>query len=119
MLIREGLNHWDKYNASRDTCQESIFFLKKRDMPYLLTNRFWLARMRGENGKKLVDYLLSPKTELELAFADCAQIPLHAGVETPDDVIQIEALRTMKIDFEAVAMKLQEIQPYLKEWVGY
>ena len=72
-----------------------------------------------ENGKRLIDYLLSPKTELELAFADCAQIPLHAGVETPDDVIQIEALRTMKIDFEAVAIKLQEIQPYIKDWVGY
>jgi len=72
-----------------------------------------------ENGKELIDYLLSPETELELAFADCAQIPLHEGVETPDDVIKIEDLKSMKVDFEAVAKKLQEIQPYLKEWVGY
>ncbi len=72
-----------------------------------------------ENGKKFIDYVLSSKTERKLAFADCAQIPLHKGVETPDDVVKIEELRSMKVDFEAVAEKLQEIQPYLKEWVGY
>jgi iron(III) transport system substrate-binding protein len=72
-----------------------------------------------ENGKVLIDYLLSPQTERKLAFADCAQIPLHWGVKTPDDVIKIEELKLMEVDFEAVARKLQEIQPYLKEWVGY
>jgi iron(III) transport system substrate-binding protein len=72
-----------------------------------------------DNGKKLIDYILSSETERKLAFADCAQIPLHKGVETPDDVIKIEKLKSMKVDFEAVAEKLQEIQPYLKEWVGY
>ena len=72
-----------------------------------------------ENGKKFIDYVISSKTERKLAFADCAQIPLHKGVETPDDVIKIEELKSMKVDFEAVAEKLQEIQPYLKEWVGF
>ncbi len=71
------------------------------------------------NGKKFIDYVLSSQTERKLAFADCAQIPLHVGVEVPDDVIRIEELRSMKVDFEAVAKELQEIQPYLKEWVGY
>jgi iron(III) transport system substrate-binding protein len=72
-----------------------------------------------ENGRKFIDYVLSSETERKLAFADCAQIPLHKGVDTPDDVIKIEELKSMKVDFEAVAEKLQEIQPYLKEWVGY
>ena len=72
-----------------------------------------------ENGKKLIDYILSSETERKLAFADCAQIPLHKGVETPNDVIKIEKLKSMEVDFEVVAEKLQEIQPYLKEWVGY
>ncbi len=72
-----------------------------------------------ENGKKLIDYLLSPQTERKLAFADCAQIPLHERVDTPNDVIKIEELKTMKVNFESVAKKLPEIQPYLKEWVGY
>lgn len=40
----------------------------------------------AEQAKSLVDYLLSKETERKLAFADCAQIPLHPGVETPPDV---------------------------------
>ncbi len=73
----------------------------------------------SENGKKLVDYLLLPETERKLAFADCAQIPLHPGVATPADVRTLEELKPMNIDYEEVAQKLQEIQEYLKEWAGY
>ena len=72
-----------------------------------------------ENGKKLLDYLFSPATERKLAFADCAQIPLHKGIETPTDVKKIENIKTMEVDFEKVAEKLLEIQHYLKEWTGY
>jgi iron(III) transport system substrate-binding protein len=72
-----------------------------------------------ENGKKLINYLLSPETERKLAFANCAQIPLHKGVETPSDVRSIEEIKTMKVDYESIAKMMQEIQPYLKKWAGY
>ena len=72
-----------------------------------------------DNAKKLVDYLLSKETEWKLAFADCAQIPLHSGVETPSEVKRIEQIKTMKINYAKVARKLQEIQPFLKNWAGY
>jgi len=72
-----------------------------------------------ESGKKLIDYLLSSETEKKLAFADCAQIPLHAGVNIPEGIKPIEEIKAMNIDYAAVARKLQEIQPYLKSWVGY
>ncbi len=71
------------------------------------------------NARKLMDYLLSKETEQKLAFADCAQIPLHAGVEIPSELKGIEQLRAMEIDYAAVARKLLEIQPFLKSWVGY
>jgi iron(III) transport system substrate-binding protein len=69
-----------------------------------------------EAARQLIDYLLSPETERKLAFADCAQIPLHSGVETPPDVPRLDRLRTMPIDYGAVARKLQAIQPWLKQW---
>lgn len=72
-----------------------------------------------ENGKRLIDYLLSPETERKLAFANCAQIPLHKGVETPSDVRKIEEIKTMKVDYESVTDKMLEIQRYLREWAGY
>jgi iron(III) transport system substrate-binding protein len=72
-----------------------------------------------DNGKKLLNYLLSKESERKLAFSDAAQIPLHAGVETPPQVKRIEDLKSMKIDYAQVARKMQEIQPFLKEWAGY
>jgi len=72
-----------------------------------------------ETGKKLIDYLLSKETERKLAFSDAAQIPLHPGVDTPVHVSRIENIRPMRVSYAEVARKMKEIQPYLKEWVGY
>jgi iron(III) transport system substrate-binding protein len=71
------------------------------------------------NGTKLVDYLLSKDTERKLAFSDAAQVPLHEGVDTPANVRKIERIKTMRINYAEVASKMQDIQAYLKEWVGY
>ncbi len=71
-----------------------------------------------ENGKKLIDYLLSKSTERKLAFADCAQIPLHAGVDTPPEVRRIEDIKPMRVGYADLARKMEEIQPFLKEWTG-
>jgi iron(III) transport system substrate-binding protein len=71
-----------------------------------------------ENGKKLIDYLLSKSTERKLAFADCAQIPLHAGVDTPLEVRRIEDIKPMRVGYADLARKMEEIQPFLKEWTG-
>ncbi len=72
----------------------------------------------AENGKRLIDYLLSKETERKLAFADCAQIPLHAGVDTPPEVRRIEDIKTMRVGYADLARKMDEIQPFLKEWAG-
>jgi len=71
-----------------------------------------------ENGKRLIDYLLSKSTERKLAFADCAQIPLHSGVDTPPEVRRIEEIRAMRVQYVDLARKMDEIQPFLKEWAG-
>ena len=72
----------------------------------------------AENGKQLIDYLLSKSTERKLAFADCAQIPLHSGVDTPPEVRRIEEIRAMRVQYVDLARKMEEIQPFLKEWAG-
>jgi iron(III) transport system substrate-binding protein len=71
-----------------------------------------------ENGKQLIDYLLSKSTERKLAFADCAQIPLHAGVDTPPEIRRIEDIKPMRVGYADLARKMEEIQPFLKEWAG-
>ncbi len=73
----------------------------------------------SENAKKLIDYLLSRETERKLAFAECAQIPLHPGVEVPPNVPNVDKFKAMPVDYAKVARKASEIQPFLKSWVGY
>ncbi|HNX36319.1 MAG TPA: extracellular solute-binding protein [Kiritimatiellia bacterium] len=71
-----------------------------------------------EAARKLADYLLTAETERKLAFADCAQIPLHPGVAMPPELRPVGELRVMRVDYAGVARKMTEIQPYLKEWTG-
>ena len=72
-----------------------------------------------ENGKKLIDYLVSSEVEKSLAFAMCAQMPLRHYVRTPADVLTIAAIKGMDINYHDVAMKLGEIGEFLKQWAGY
>ncbi len=82
-----------------------------------------LALIRGgpnpENGRKLIEYLVSKETERKLAVADCAQIPLNPGVPPPTELKPINEIKTMKVNYADLAARLQTIQPALKEWVGY
>ncbi len=71
-----------------------------------------------EQGRKLIDYLLSKETERKLAFAECAQIPLHPGVETPPEVPRLEKIKVMNVNYADIAKKMLEIQPFLKSWSG-
>jgi iron(III) transport system substrate-binding protein len=71
-----------------------------------------------EQGRKLIDYLLSKETERKLAFAECAQIPLHPGVETPPEVPRLDKMKVMDINYAKLAEKMQKIQPFLKTWSG-
>ncbi|MDI6722999.1 MAG: extracellular solute-binding protein [Candidatus Aenigmarchaeota archaeon] len=72
-----------------------------------------------ENGKRLIDYLLSAEVEKSLAWAACAQMPLRYDVRTPADVLTIDAVKGMNVNYHDVAKKLEEIGEFLKQWAGY
>ncbi len=71
----------------------------------------------NKNAKLLMDYLISKKVELKLAKMECAQIPLLTGVHSPKGVSSIQSIQSMKIDYEAAAIKITEIQGFLKQWI--
>jgi hypothetical protein len=43
---------------------------------------------------------------------------LHSGVDAPAEVRRIEDIKTMHVGYAALARKMDEIQPLLKEWAG-
>lgn len=59
------------------------------------------------NAKKLIDYLLSEETESNLAFSASAQIPLRDDVKRPKDMPSYHQIKTMDVDFEKVAEKIE------------
>jgi len=87
---------------------------------FLVPNAVLIVRgaPHPEAARRLVDYLLSPETERKLARADCAQLPLHDGVEPPWELPPLSALRRMAPDTARVAAKLEELRPFLEAWSG-
>ncbi len=68
-----------------------------------------------EAGKKLVDFLLTPAVERELASTRSIQIPLNPGVSTPDKTPDIKDISAMKVDFHRVADLMQSTARFVKE----
>ncbi len=69
-------------------------------------------------GRRFIDYLLLAETEQALAESEAAQMPLRPGVPTPDNVIPVEQLKAMLVDYEKLSGLLETLSKgYLKEWV--
>ena len=116
-----GLTDTDDANeAIKEGANVEIVFLDQKDGLGTLVMPNTVCVIKNspnqKNAKKLMDYLLSRATEAKLA-ASCAQMPLHKGVKVPESVPSLDNIRPMQIDYEKTARKLEEIQPYLKQWV--
>ena len=108
----------DAYEACKESEDVDFLFLDQAGIGSLIMpNALSLIQNspNQKNAKILIDYLLSQDTERKLAIS-CAQMPLHKGVEVPEDVPSLDHIIPMKIDYEKAAKKLEEIQDYLKKW---
>ena len=109
----------DAYEAIKENANIGIVFLDRNGIGSLIMpNTVSLIKKEKilDNAKKLVDYLLSKKTESALAKS-CAQMPLHKGVKTPEGLPSLDKITPMKIDYVKTAEKHEKIQAYLKKWV--
>lgn len=73
-----------------------------------------------EGAQKLIDYLLSPEVERQLAKSKAAQMPLHPGVwegrdDKPANVPEISEIKAMKVTWEQIAKVLEESQRFVQE----
>lgn len=69
----------------------------------------------NENGKKMIEYLLSAESERMLAES-CAQMPLHKGIQLPANVPSLDDIKPMNVNYKAVAEKSEQIRDFLKQW---
>lgn len=68
-------------------------------------------------GRRLIDYLLSAKTERALSVS-AAHVPLRIDVEPAPGVRRLSDIRTMNVDYERVGEAVERFQPFLREWAG-
>jgi len=61
-----------------------------------------------EEGKKLIDYLLSREVESKLAFCESAQMPVRDGVKTPPHVPAFSSIKAMKVDYYDIARNIEK-----------
>jgi len=109
----------DAFEAAKEDTNIGYVFLDQKGIGSLIIpNTVNLIKNSPHqvNGKRLMDFLLSKEVEAKLAKS-CAQMPLHKGVEIPENISSLDNIVPMKIDYEKTAHKLEEIQNYLKQWV--
>ena len=109
----------DAFEALKESRDVGIVFLDQDGMGSLIIpNTLNVIRKAPhlENGKKLIDYLLRKETEAKLAIS-CAQMPLHKGVKTPQNIPSLDRIKPMHISYDKTARKLEKLQYYLKEWL--
>jgi iron(III) transport system substrate-binding protein len=71
-----------------------------------------------DEGRRLIDYLLSPDVERQLAQSEAVQIPLHAGVQGPKHIPAIETFKPMTLDFTKAATRVEDVTGRLAGILG-
>jgi iron(III) transport system substrate-binding protein len=72
----------------------------------------------SEEGRRLIDYLLSPDVERQLAQSEAVQIPLHAGVQGPKNIPAIETFKPMTLDYTKAAARVEDVTGRLAGILG-
>ena len=110
----------DAFEAKKESEEVDYVFLDRQNGfgTLIIPNTLCLIKNspNTENAEKLADYLLSAEVETLLAEL-CAQMPLHKGVVIPDNVPALDNIVPMNVDYDKTAVKLEEIQDFLKNWM--
>ncbi|OGX87403.1 iron ABC transporter substrate-binding protein [Hymenobacter lapidarius] len=117
--VAMGLTDSDDANEARkEGAPVQVVFLDQQGFGNLIVPNT-VSLLKGsphpDNGKKLIDYLLSRETEAKLARS-CAQMPLHAGVAVPATVPSLDKIVPLAVDYGATARLLETHKTYLKQW---
>jgi iron(III) transport system substrate-binding protein len=71
-----------------------------------------------DQGRQLIDYLLSADVERQLAQSEAVQIPVHAGVAGPKNVPAIDTFKPMTLDYTKAASRVEDVTGRLAGILG-
>jgi iron(III) transport system substrate-binding protein len=120
--VRVGLTDTDDGNVAIEDGQPIAMVLPDRNglgvpvMPNMMS--LIASAPHPEEGKKLIDYLLSSDVERQLAQSEAVQIPLHGGVQGPKNIPAIETFKPMTLDFAKAASRVEDVTHRLATILG-
>jgi iron(III) transport system substrate-binding protein len=120
--LKAGLTDTDDVNVAIENGQPVSMVLPDRDgmgVPVMPNMVSLIANApHPEEGKRLIDYLLTTDVERQLAQSEAVQIPLHAGVPGPKNMPAIDSFRPMTLDYAKAASRVEDVTARLATILG-
>jgi iron(III) transport system substrate-binding protein len=120
--VMVGLTDTDDVNVAIEEGQPVAMVLPDKDglgVPVMPNMVSLIANApHPEEARQLIDYLLSPDVEQQLARSEAVQIPLHAGVPGPRNIPAIAAFKPMTLDFAKAASRVEDVTRRLAPILG-
>ena len=120
--VKVGLTDTDDVNVALEDRQPIAMVLPDQDglgVPVMPNMVSLIANApHPDEGRKLVDYLLSSDVERQLAQSEAVQIPLHAGVPGPKNIPAIDTFKPMTLDYAKAASRVEDVTKRLAGILG-
>jgi len=120
--VKVGLTDTDDVNVAVEDGQPIAMVLPDKEglgVPVMPNMVSLIANApHPEDARKLIDYLLSPDVERQLAASEAVQIPLHAGVPGPKNIPAIASFKPMTLDYAKAAGRVEDVTARLATILG-
>ena len=120
--VKVGLTDTDDVNVALEDGQPIAMVLPDKDglgVPVMPNMVSLIANApHSDDARRLIDYLLSPDVERQLAQSEAVQIPLHAGVPGPKNIPAIDTFKPMTLDYAKAAARVEDVTHRLATILG-
>ena len=120
--VKVGLTDTDDVNVAVEDGQPIAMVLPDKEglgvpvMPNMVS--LIADAPHPDEGRHLIDYLLSSDVERRLAQSEAVQIPLHGGVQGPKNIPSIDTFKPMTLDYSKAASRVEEVTNRLASILG-
>jgi len=120
--VAVGLTDTDDVNVAIEAKQPVAMVLPDRDgigvpvMPNMVS--LVAGAPHTDEGKRLIDYLLSAEVERKLAESEAVQIPLHVDVPGPKNIPPVSSFKAMTLDYAKAATRVEDVTKRLAVILG-
>jgi iron(III) transport system substrate-binding protein len=120
--VKAGLTDTDDVNVAIEGGKPIAMVLPDKDglgVPVMPNMVSLIANApHPEQGRKLIDYLLSADVERMLAASEAVQIPLRQGVPGPKNMPSIDSFKPMMLDYAKAASRVEDATGRLATILG-